>query len=185
MRNGATSQLATLPTDGAPVSNTQCQMDTDSDFFVRQVWPYIPGIPSGIHPAGNVVFRLRRGDGYAMSSNFIPVNSIRGALFKELKVKASDSLYFDAYLTDLTGAVGRGPRVHGSGSAKLGLQCLPLVRGEYWRREFNESGFHVRRKPLSGASVLLERGNQRLQVDQRGNHLGSVAVGTGPTGLTE
>ena len=179
------SQLATLPTDGAPVSNTQCQMDTDSDFFVRQVWPYIPGIPSGIHPAGNVVFRLRRGDGYAMSSNFIPVNSIRGALFKELKVKASDSLYFDAYLTDLTGAVG--PTVPGFTAPvaqSLGFDAVPLTSypngGSGQLAVFSYGGnlYQVLQSYSNGEINIFKSTNG-------GVSWAAVAVGTGPTGLTD
>ena len=178
------SQLATLPTNGAPVSNVQCQIDTDSDFLVRQVWPYIPGVPSGIDPSGNVVFRLRRGDGYAMSSNFIPVNSVRGALFKELKVKQSDSLYFDAYLTDLTGS-GAGVSIPSFTAPVLqstGFVAFPVIAYPDGR---------------SGATSVFTYGGNLYQVLQSfsngeinvfkssngGTSWAPVAVGTGPTGL--
>ena len=97
-----------LPISGVPVSNTLLQIDADSDFIVREVWPYYPGVsPNGaVQGFGNVVARMRRGDGYAMSSGFLPVNSIQGPMFKELKIKASDTLSFDASVTDGGGASG-------------------------------------------------------------------------------
>ena len=49
---------------------------------------------------------MRRGDGYVIASQFLPINSINGPMFKELKIKAGDTFYFDAALTDGSGASG-------------------------------------------------------------------------------
>jgi hypothetical protein len=97
------SPLVQLPFDGSTVSNVQILIDSDSDFILRQVWPYLPDYPTGIDPRGSVVIRMRRGDGYVLSSNFLPINAIRGPVFPELRVKAADSLYFDAKIVDAVG----------------------------------------------------------------------------------
>jgi len=93
-----------LLTTGAPVSNVPLQIQPDSDFLVREVWPFIT-ITSNTG-FGSVVVRMRRGDGYVLSSNFLPINSIQGPMFKELKVKARDSIYYDAYVVDGGGGAG-------------------------------------------------------------------------------
>jgi hypothetical protein len=97
--------LSNLPTSGQQVSNTKIQIANDADFIVREIWPYFPvGLTN--QGAGTVVIRLRRDDGYALMSNFLPILSIQGPVFKELKVKAGGCLYYDAYLTNPSGSPG-------------------------------------------------------------------------------
>lgn len=93
---------ANLDVSGKPVSNVQLTIQPDSDFICREIWPYIPGQTG----TGSVVFRARRGDGYALSNNFIPINSIAGPVFRELKIKARDTFSWDAYVVDGVGAPG-------------------------------------------------------------------------------
>lgn len=95
-----------LQITGRPVSNVQLQIQPQSDFICREVWPYFPGVsPTGATQGfGSVVVRMHRGDGYNLSSNFLPVNSIQGPMFKELKIKARDTFSWDAYVVDGGGA---------------------------------------------------------------------------------
>lgn len=95
-----------LAITGAPVSNVQLQIEPQSDFIVRQVWPYFPGIsPFGTtQGTGSFVVRMRRGDGYVLSSNYLPILTIQGPMFKELRIRAGDSFYWDGYLVDTAGA---------------------------------------------------------------------------------
>ena len=87
---------------GPPVSNVALQIEPNSDFVIRQVWPYSPAATG----FGSVVVRMRRGDGYALSSNFLAINSIQGPMFKELQVHARDNFYWDAYVVDGGGGAG-------------------------------------------------------------------------------
>jgi hypothetical protein len=91
-----------LLTDGTPVSNVQLQIQPQSDFICREIWPYSPAATG----SGSVVFRARRGDGYALSNNFIPINSIQGPLFKELRIKGGDTFSWDGYVVDGSGGSG-------------------------------------------------------------------------------
>lgn len=93
---------APLATNGAQVSNVALQIEPNSDFIVRSIWPYSPAATG----FGSVVVRMRRGDGYALSSNFLPINSIQGPIFPELKVKARDNFYWDGYVVDGGGGAG-------------------------------------------------------------------------------
>ena len=96
------SPTVNLPTDGASISNVGTQIETQSDFIIREIWPNFPG--GANQGTGNVVFRMRRGDGYVVMSNFCPINSLLGPVFKELRMRAGDTLYFDAYVVDGGGA---------------------------------------------------------------------------------
>jgi len=102
------SPVRDLPVIGTPVSNVPTQIEPASDFICREVWPFFPGVsPTGaVQGFGSVVVRRRRGDGYALESNFVPINSIQGPVFKELKIKARDTLNWDAYVVDGGGAPG-------------------------------------------------------------------------------
>ena len=91
-----------LPTSGSQVSNIAVAIEPNSDFILRAVWPFFPG--SSNEGTGSVVIRPRRGDGYVMSNVFIPVNSIQGPVFPELRIKAGDNFYFDAKVIDGAGA---------------------------------------------------------------------------------
>lgn len=93
-----------LPIDGSPVNNVEMSIQPDSDFICREIWPYFPGLTN--QGFGSPVVRFRRGDGYVFSSNFLPVNTIQGPVFKEFKVKARDSFYWDASLVDSGGSPG-------------------------------------------------------------------------------
>lgn len=92
------SQTVNLPCGipGSPISNVPLQIEPGSDFVVREVWPYIPSNTG----SGSVVVRMHRGDGYVLSSNFIPINHIQGPMFKELLIRRGDTFYFDAYIVD-------------------------------------------------------------------------------------
>lgn len=96
---------ADLPITGAVASNVTMQIQTDSDFICRQIWPYFPTGLSN-QGTGQVITRLRRGDGYVLMSNFVPILSIQGPMFKELRVKAGDSIYYDAKLINGAGTAG-------------------------------------------------------------------------------
>jgi hypothetical protein len=88
---------------GAPVSNVQLQIEPTSDFICQEIWPYSPA-NTGF---GSVVVRMRRGDGYAISDNFVPINSIQGPIGpRELKIKGGDTFSWDAYVVDGGGAPG-------------------------------------------------------------------------------
>ena len=93
-----------LLTAGDPVSNVATVIEPDSDFLIREIWPFINIVPNT--GFGSVVVRMRRGDGYVLSSNFLPANAIQGPVFKELKIKARDALYYDAYVVDGGGSAG-------------------------------------------------------------------------------
>ena len=94
-----------LPITGSPVSNVQTQIQPDSDFILREIWPYfLPNSPN--QGFGSMVARFRRGDGYVMASSFLPVNAIQGPVFRELPIKAGDSFYYDASVVDAGGASG-------------------------------------------------------------------------------
>lgn len=105
-----------LPITGATQSNIQLQIQPDSDFIIQQIWPYFPGVsPNGTtQGTGSYVVRIRRGDGYVLSSNFLPILSIQGPLFGGgangsgggLFVRRGDSIYWDGYVVDTAGAVG-------------------------------------------------------------------------------
>jgi hypothetical protein len=99
------SPTVDLPITGSQISNVETQVEASSDFILRQIWPNYPPNLSN-QGTGNVVVRLTRGDGYAMSSNFVPIASINGPVFPELKIRASDNLYFDAAVTDGAGSPG-------------------------------------------------------------------------------
>ncbi len=95
---------ANLPITGAQVSNVRLQIDPNSDFMVRQIWPvYYGGDNQG---TGTVTIRMRRGDGYELSSNFLQIEAIKGPIFKELRVKHGDNLYWDGAVVDGAGAGG-------------------------------------------------------------------------------
>jgi hypothetical protein len=91
-----------LNIDGTPQSNIAMQVEPGSDFMVREIWPYIPANTG----SGSPVVRMRRGDGYVLSSNFLPATTIQGPLFKELKLRAGDNFYFDAAIVNGGGAPG-------------------------------------------------------------------------------
>lgn len=93
-----------LQTAGATISNTQTNIEPGSDFYMREAWPYFPG--GANQGFGTVVCRMRRGDGYALSSNFLPINTIQGPVFPQLKIKATDSISFDAYVVGGGGGAG-------------------------------------------------------------------------------
>lgn len=95
-------------TVGATKSNIRTQIEPGRDFYIREIWANFPGVsPNGTAQGnGSVVVRMRRGDGYVLMSNFVPINTIQGPIFKELKVKGSDSIYFDAHAVDTSGGVG-------------------------------------------------------------------------------
>jgi len=98
------SPAVDLQTAGATISNTQTVIAPDADFYIREVWPYFPGtVNQGF---GTVVCRMRRGDGYALSSNFLPINTIQGPMFPNLKVKKTDTISFDAYVIGGGGGFG-------------------------------------------------------------------------------
>lgn len=99
------SPIAQIAVDAAgasaTVSNVATQIEPGCDFIMRAIWPYFPG-PFG----GTVVVRLRRGDGYAMTNNFIPINAIQGpSIFRELRIKGGDTFSFDAQCVDTAGPV--------------------------------------------------------------------------------
>lgn len=91
-----------LALTGQQVNNVATQIEAESDFIVREVWPNIPAATGG----GSVVVKMRREDGYTLSSNFIPINSIQGPMFRELRVKAGGTITHDAYVVDGSGAPG-------------------------------------------------------------------------------
>jgi hypothetical protein len=94
-----------LPITGAPVSNVGTQIEAGSDFVLREIWPFF--LPSNPNQGfGSVVARFRRGDGYVVSSSFLPVNAIQGPVFKELRIKSGDNFYYDAAVVDGGGAPG-------------------------------------------------------------------------------
>ncbi len=99
-----TTPAVNLPITGAAVSNVQMPTQPDCDFICREIWSYFPGTTN--QGTGSVVARFRRGDGYVFSSNFLPMAAIQGPVFKEFKIKASDSFYFDASLVDASGSTG-------------------------------------------------------------------------------
>jgi hypothetical protein len=90
------SPVVELPVDGSPVSNIPIQIDEDSAFIMREVWPHFPDFPDGTDPNGEAVIRMRRNDGYPLSSTFLPIDTIRGPVFKEFPIRAGGVLYFDA-----------------------------------------------------------------------------------------
>lgn len=99
------SPAVNLPTAGATISNTLTTIAPDADFYVREIWPYFPG--GSNQGTGTVVVRMRRGDGYTLSNNFIPINTIQGPIGPTpLKVKATDTISFDAYVIGGGGGVG-------------------------------------------------------------------------------
>jgi len=100
------SPVANLPITGAPLTNIGTQIEPDSDFYIRQIWGYFPANQPNQGTSGTVSIRLTRGDGYQVSQNYLPLLDVQGVMFKELKVKARDNLYFDALVVDGTGAVG-------------------------------------------------------------------------------
>lgn len=99
------SPTSDLPITGSPISDVATQINTDADFIVREIWPFFP-LNLANQGAGSVVVRFRRADGYAMSSNFIPAAAIQGPVFRELRVKAGDTLYYDARVVDTAGSAG-------------------------------------------------------------------------------
>lgn len=96
------SPTADLNIDGTVVSNVATVISTDADFMIQEVWGNITANTG----TGNIVVRMRRGDGYALSSNFLPINSIQGPIFPELKIKAGDSISWDGYVVDGGGSPG-------------------------------------------------------------------------------
>ena len=103
------SPVVDLPTNGTPVSNINLQIEAASDFSVREIFSYLPGVSptGGTQGTGSVVARFRRGDGYVMASNFLPMAAIQGPLsIRELLIKGADSLYIDAGVVDGGGALG-------------------------------------------------------------------------------
>jgi hypothetical protein len=98
------SPTADLPTAGGTISNVPTQIEPGSDFYCREIWPYFPG--GANQGFGTVVCRMRRGDGYALSSNFLPINTIQGPMFPELKIKATDTITYDAYIVGGGGGAG-------------------------------------------------------------------------------
>lgn len=98
------SEQRDLNIDGTVVSNVPTVISTDADFYVQEVWGNIVSNSGG--STGSVVVRMRRGDGYALSSNFLPINAIQGPMFPQLKIRAGDSINWDGQIVDGGGAPG-------------------------------------------------------------------------------
>ena len=98
---------ADLPITGQPVTNVEMQVDPDYDYFIgRSIWGFTP-FNSSNQGTGKVYVRARRGDGYTIASTYVPIAAIQGPMFSELKIKARDTLTWDAYVVDGAGSPGQ------------------------------------------------------------------------------
>jgi hypothetical protein len=97
---------ADLPITGQPVNNVKMQIDPDYDYFItRELWGFTPFTATN-QGTGLIYFRARRGDGYTIASTFVPINAVQGPIFPELKIKANDTLSWDAYVVNGAGSPG-------------------------------------------------------------------------------
>lgn len=96
------SDAEALDIDGTVVSNVPTVISTDADFYIQEVWGNVTANTGN----GTIAVRMRRGDGYALSSNFLSINAIQGPMFPQLKVRAGDSINWDGQVLDGSGAPG-------------------------------------------------------------------------------